>query len=333
MPQLQQEKVQQHNQRSLISLFTIFSYSSPFQHSRKDESTYILLNDGCRGTIRCFSTGNDDGIVDAEDNSRVRDGNFKSEKLVYYTLSINGQLRRIMKVKVNIRTDIDSIIDEIKKKNNILLSSVDPEQLEIFKSKESSEPLDALEEWNPNVSWGTKAQPLIVKVNPSNKSGKSTHDDKFVTRCFITGNDDDIVDAAVENDRKETTKYSASRKSWTPQVTVDHETNAIDPTNVRRAGFVYETVDGLRNRELKIEVMEGDDVYSIRDKIKEKKKNAYTSYNVDELILFHGNQTVSTEPLTTGIALSASEEWNPNVSWGTKAQPLIVKVNPSGKLV
>ena len=62
--------------------------------------------------------------------------------------------------------EIDDIRKEIKKENTNVLASVDAGQLELFKSVHEEEPLNALEAWNSSVTWGTKQQPLVVKVNP-----------------------------------------------------------------------------------------------------------------------------------------------------------------------
>ena len=89
------------------------------------------------------------------------------QNVVHYKISIDGQTSRVMTIKVKNEDYIDSIIDEIKTKNGVLLSSVDPAQIELFESIEEGEPLNALKTWNPSVSWGTKLQPLMVKVNTS----------------------------------------------------------------------------------------------------------------------------------------------------------------------
>ena len=91
----------------------------------------------------------------------------KPDFFVYYTVSINGQKSRLLtKVKVMPGDEIDDIRKEIKKENSNVLASVDAGQLELFKSVHEEEPLNALEAWNSSVTWGTKQQPLVVKVNP-----------------------------------------------------------------------------------------------------------------------------------------------------------------------
>ena len=141
-------------------------------------------------------------------------------------------------------------------------------------------------------------------------------------------------DAVVNDVKKQLNNSAARRRKPTPQVDVD--TNA--PNTIRSTGFVYVAVDGLLSRTMKIEVTEGEDVLSIKDKIKEKKKNAYASYDADDLVLFKSNETTELDAESTsdeleipldpvGKALSALDEWNRNVTWGTKRQPLIVKAN------
>jgi hypothetical protein len=85
---------------------------------------------------------------------------------LYYTIPIDGRQSRIMKNKISEGDDIDSIIDEIKKKNSILLASIPAYRIELYESFEQEEPLNLLEEWYPNATWGTQQQPLIVKSNP-----------------------------------------------------------------------------------------------------------------------------------------------------------------------
>ena len=85
---------------------------------------------------------------------------------VYYTVSIDRRQSRITKVKVNEGDDIDSIIDEIKRVNSPDFDDVPGHRIELFESIKQDEPLNALETWNTRVTWGTKVQPLMVKVNP-----------------------------------------------------------------------------------------------------------------------------------------------------------------------
>ena len=61
-----------------------------------------------------------------------------------------------MTIKVKNEDYIDSIIDEIKTKNKARLSSVNPAQIELFKSIKQETPLHALDTWSHSVTWGTK---------------------------------------------------------------------------------------------------------------------------------------------------------------------------------
>ena len=136
-----------------------FLKSSYFQDVQCD------IEKKCCSTL-CFlrSASGHDGSGNGVGDSEEADSDNKS-LFVHYTVSIDGQQSRKTKIKVNEGDNIDSIIEGIKAKNDILLASVDVLQIELFTSAETEKPLDAFEEWNPNVSWGTKTQPLIVKVN------------------------------------------------------------------------------------------------------------------------------------------------------------------------
>ena len=76
-------------------------------------------------------------------------------------------MSRITKINVSKGDNIDSIIDKIKTKGSPDFDDVPAYRIELFESIEEEEPLNALETWNPSVSWGTKLRPLMVKVNPS----------------------------------------------------------------------------------------------------------------------------------------------------------------------
>ena len=110
-----------------------------------------------------------------ETNSKMTDERYlesyndqKPDLFVYFTLSIDGRKSMIL-TKINVKPgdEIDDIRKEIKKENSNVLASVDAGQIELFESNNKEEPLNALETWNHNVTWGTKQSPLIVKVNPS----------------------------------------------------------------------------------------------------------------------------------------------------------------------
>ena len=108
-------------------------------------------------------SGDTDDMKETETDGEVlpRDN---TPTYVCYSVLINGQQSRKTKIKVNEGDDIDSIIEGIKVKGSPDLDSVPAYRIAAFMSAEQEEPLDALEEWNPSVTWGTKAKPLIVKV-------------------------------------------------------------------------------------------------------------------------------------------------------------------------
>ena len=121
-------------------------------------------------TLRRISGGSTKGNKNSGDGDTEKadteeaDSNNKSF-FVHYTVSIDGRQTRNMTINVSNNDYIDTIIDEIKKKNSILLASVDPAQMETFTSADDQdEPLDALEKWKPGVTWGTETVPLVVKV-------------------------------------------------------------------------------------------------------------------------------------------------------------------------
>ena len=94
-----------------------------------------------------------------------------SAKFVYYQVYVDKTtLSQVTKVKVDIEdeVDVDSIKDAIKTRSSPEFDSVPIQRIELFESEEDIEqekpPLDARMEWNPNVTWGTKTQPLIVQV-------------------------------------------------------------------------------------------------------------------------------------------------------------------------
>ena len=90
--------------------------------------------------------------------------NLQQEVIVYYAVLIDGRQSRITKINVSKGDDIDSIIEKIKTKGSPDFDDVPAYRIELFESVEEEKPLNALETWNPSVSWGTKHQPLIVKT-------------------------------------------------------------------------------------------------------------------------------------------------------------------------
>ena len=119
----------------------------------------------------------------------------------------------------------------------------------------------------------------------------------------------------------------------------DRNVDAAVLTADRKTGTVYVVLDDSFTRGIKIEVTEDDDVSSIKDKIMERKKNFFASFDADDLILCESKGTTKLETESTsdnveiplnsvGRALNVFEEWNIGVTWGTKDKPLIVVHSP-----
>jgi hypothetical protein len=117
---------------------------------------------------RCFlSNGNVGGDYSEKADSdggeayQINETNF-----VYIEIPINDRKRGMTTVSVEPGNNIDNIRKLIKKENRNIFASIDAIQIELYESLEQEEPLNALEKWSPNATWGTQQQPLIVKVNP-----------------------------------------------------------------------------------------------------------------------------------------------------------------------
>ena len=147
---------------------------------------------------------------------------------------------------------------------------------------------------------------------------------------------EDVDDFEDERKPSATTITDTSHAPPQPMVDDDMAVDATSRDDI--AGFVYVAVDGLRSRIYMVNVKKNEPVHSIREKIKEKSKNSFALYDADKLILFKSEETTELEaespfdnsekPLNPmGKALNPLDEWNSNVTWGRKEQPLIVKVN------
>ena len=169
--------------------FTLIHTKSVVSHSLP-KPIHFLCKPRCdaekqRYRTRCYITvssknsesisgGDDDDDADDVNRKEVAkyeqtsDNRKKSGFFVYYTVLLDQQQRRsLTKISVKQGDEIDDIKKEIKKDSSNVLASVDAIQLDMFATDEEVEPLNALETWNPSVSWGTKLRPLMVKVNPS----------------------------------------------------------------------------------------------------------------------------------------------------------------------
>ena len=94
------------------------------------------------------------------------------------TLIDDGQQSQLSKFKVNEGEYIGSIKKGIKEKGGPKFYSVPPRKIELFTSTQQEAQLNALDKWNPSVTWGTEVQPLIVKLNRPKDSWE--YDCKFV---------------------------------------------------------------------------------------------------------------------------------------------------------
>jgi hypothetical protein len=87
---------------------------------------------------------------------------------VWVKVPTYDQHKAKLSVEVKACDSIDTIKEAIKKKRSNAFASIDASDLELFESEQDIEqekpPLDPTMEWNPNVTWGTKTQPLIVQV-------------------------------------------------------------------------------------------------------------------------------------------------------------------------
>jgi hypothetical protein len=153
-----------------------------FQHVRCDarkerRSTCCSLSSTNTNDSSNKSGGDDSEVTETEGETN---DNRMPSFFLYYTISIDGRQSRILKAKVHKGDDIDSIIDEIKKKGSPDFDSIPAYRIELYESLEQEEPLNALEEWYPNVTWGTKQQPLVVKINRLETSPWNTNDSTYI---------------------------------------------------------------------------------------------------------------------------------------------------------
>ena len=119
----------------------------------------------------------------------------------------------------------------------------------------------------------------------------------------------------------------------------DRNVDAAVLTADRKTGTVYVVLDDSFTRGIKIEVTEGDDVISLKNKIKKEASPIFDSVPMVGVVLFKSEGTTVMEAESTsdtveiplnpvGQALNVFEEWNLGVTWGTKNKPLIVVYSP-----
>ena len=127
----------------------------------EEDETNAMAGDVIPTSVCNTAQSGDADRKEAETDSDVlpRD---KTPTYVCYSVLMDGRQTRNMTIHVSNNDYIDSIIDEIRKRNSVLLASVDPSQIELFTSAKQEEPLNALEKWKPGVTWGTEAMSLIV---------------------------------------------------------------------------------------------------------------------------------------------------------------------------
>ena len=97
-------------------------------------------------------------------------------------------------------------------------------------------------------------------------------------------------------------------------------------------GIVYVVLDGYFSKGIKIQVKEGDDVSSIKNKIKKEASPIFDSVSMVGVELFKSEGTINSieAPLNKeGGALNTFMEWNSEVTWGKKEKPLIVDSPPA----
>ena len=92
----------------------------------------------------------------------------RRNSFVWVKVPIDDQKETMTSIVVEEGDSIDTIKERIKIKNSPDFDSVSTTRIELFESEQDIEqekpPLDPTMEWNPNVTWGTKTQPLIVQV-------------------------------------------------------------------------------------------------------------------------------------------------------------------------
>ena len=119
----------------------------------------------------------------------------------------------------------------------------------------------------------------------------------------------------------------------------DRNVDAAVLTADRKTGTVYVVLDGYYSKGMQIEVVEGDNIISIKDKIKKEASPVFDSVPMLGVVLFKSEGTTVMEAESTsdtveiplnpvGQALNVFEEWNLGVTWGTKNKPLIVVYSP-----
>ena len=106
--------------------------------------------------------GNNNDTLEPANDETTEDQQF----FAYYVVaSVDGQLIEKAKIKVGNGDNIDTIRESIKNDNGSFFTFVRTFEMQLFASATSEQTMDIFEEWNPDIHWGTKESPLILKVN------------------------------------------------------------------------------------------------------------------------------------------------------------------------
>ena len=133
-------------------------------------------------------------------------------------------------------------------------------------------------------------------------------------------------------------------ETTTMDVEVTQTAATTGSTAGKSKGILYVAVDGKMSQLLEIRVKKGDSIPTIRKTIKSEGSPAFDSVPVSDIELFQSKEAtiLSLSSAVNNILeaadtpLDATDEWSPEVSWGTKKHPLIVytpKAINSGKCI
>ena len=122
------------------------------------------------------------------------------------------------------------------------------------------------------------------------------------------------------------------REGPPPAVNDNDELNIMETDAVQTTFRVYVVVDGKCSNVLEINVMEGDSIFSMKEKIKEKATGSpdFDFVPAYMLQLFKSKEyLIDSATFAKGEAVAYPMEWIRSVDWGTKQQPLIVETPPT----
>ena len=120
----------------------------------------------------------------------------------------------------------------------------------------------------------------------------------------------------------------ANHREGSPPAHDDDKLNITEADAVPTIFRVYVALDGKRSHVLEINVMEGDSIFSMKEKIKEKATGSpdFDFVPAYMLQLFKSKEyLIDSATFAKGEALEHPMEWIRNVDWGTKQQPLIAE--------